>query len=141
VAAIAAMRGYFEYRSLNVLRRFEKFQEVRRRFKESDEFRQICYLLDTDSPEISAIGFKAKRDFLGFFEEIALMHNSNLINDDVAHYMFGYYAIRCYDSPYFWSDVNKNSYYWSLFAKFVARMKTIESRVLNVEPDVTSYRF
>jgi hypothetical protein len=40
--------------------------------------------------------------FLGFFEEVALMMNSGLIRKEVAHYMFGYYAIHCWDSKNFW---------------------------------------
>jgi hypothetical protein len=70
--------------------------------------------------------FKEKRDLLGFFEEIALMMNSGLIRNEVAHYMFGYYAIKCWESKYFWSTVYRESIYWSLFRDFVEQMKQIE---------------
>jgi len=44
------------------------------------------------------------------------------------HYMFGYYAIRCWESKNFWIDVNKNSIYWSLFIEFTITMKKVEKK-------------
>lgn len=54
------------------------------------------------------------------------MMNSGLVRKDVAHYMFGYYAIRCWESEHFWSEVNRKSIYWALFRDFVEKMKAIE---------------
>ena len=141
VGVVTAVRGYLEYVNQNALKRFEKFQELRRRFKENEEFRTICYLLDTGEAELRNFGFKAKRDFLGFFEEVALAHNSKLVNDDVAHYMFGYYAVRCYESQLFWAEVNRESYYWSLFTAFAKKMRDIESRVVESASRVEDFHF
>lgn len=44
----------------------------------------------------------------------------------VAHYMFSYYAIRCWESENFWQDLNRESYYWALFRDFVFEMKKLE---------------
>jgi hypothetical protein len=55
-----------------------------------------------------------------------LLMNSGLIRKSVAHYMFGYYALRCWESEYFWLDVNRNSPYWAAFRTFVEQMKRIE---------------
>ena len=60
-------------------------------------------MLEARDPALADMDFVGKRDFLGFFEEIALARNSGLINDDVVHYMFGYYAMMCYDSGPFWT--------------------------------------
>jgi hypothetical protein len=57
------------------------------------------------------------------FEEVALMLNSGIIRPAVAHYMFGYYAIRCGRSTHFWNSVNRHASYWALFNDFVARME------------------
>src|SRR5262249_28995192 len=77
---------------------------------------------------IDQIPFKERRDFLGFFEEIALMTNSGLIARHVAHYMFGYYAIQCWESLVFWSNLERKSIYWSLFHDFVVQMKKAQER-------------
>jgi hypothetical protein len=47
--------------------------------------------------------------------------NLGIIRREVAHYMFGYYAIRCWDSDASWHGVNRNSPYWSLFKNFASR--------------------
>lgn len=70
-----------------------------------------------------------KRNFLGFFEEIALLSNSGLIRKEVAHYMFGYYAIRCWQSKNFWYNMERDSPYWFLFRKFAIDMQEIEKNM------------
>ena len=77
--------------------------------------------------KLQSVPYKDKRDYLGFFEEIALMVNSGIIRIELAHYMFGYYAIRCWESDCFWGDVNRDSQYWVLFKEFVRKMKEIEN--------------
>jgi hypothetical protein len=141
IGVVALFKGFAEYVGQNALKRFEKFQEVRRHFKGNEEFKRVCLLLEDGDPELRRLDYKAKQDFLGFFEEIALMHNSKIINSNVAHYMFGYYAIRCYESKDFWNGVSRESYYWSLFAKFAQKMKVIEDRTRTHTPDVSSFRF
>jgi hypothetical protein len=42
--------------------------------------------------------------------------------------MFGYYAIRCWESKYFWLYTNRDSIYWRLFKEFVMTMKNIENK-------------
>ena len=140
VAAVVAIRGYLEFKSQNILRRFEKFLEIRRHFKENSDFRKICNLLDDNDPRLSSLPFETKKDFLGAFEDIALMNNSGLINDQIAHYMFGYYAIRCYESEFFWSDVNRESPYWKLFSSFAKKMRAIERVEINTA-DVSQFKF
>jgi hypothetical protein len=97
-------------------------------------------LLEHDDPKLTTISFGTKRDFLGFFEDIALMNNSGLINDQVIHYMFGYYAIRCYQSQNFWTEVNKDSPYWKLFSKFAEKMENIEQQTMDTA-DVSKFKF
>ena len=103
------------------------FADVSNLDKDNQVFRELCALTETDAQDLRETPFKDKRDFLGFFEEVALMTNSCLIREAVAHYMFGYYAIRCWESRNFWHGVNRESPYWSLFRDFVERMKAHEA--------------
>ena len=67
------------------------------------------------------------RRFLGFFEQVALLLRANLITDQLAYYMFGYYATRCDRSRWFWgSALPKDEAYWLLFLDFICRMKVVE---------------
>ena len=86
----------------------------------------MCQELNEDNSALIDRPFKEKRELLGFFEEIALMVNSNLIRKHVAHYMFGYYVIRCWDSAYFWQNMERDSPYWALFKHFAEDMKKFE---------------
>lgn len=121
------VKGVIEYTAQGAQKRAEQFLEMRKRLKDNATFKELCALLETDDPGLIAIPFKEKRDLLGFFEEVALMLNSGLIREPVAHYMFGYYAIRCWESNNFWSGVSRESTYWSLFRDFVKRMKARET--------------
>jgi len=127
VAVFTLVKGFIEYRSQGRQKRAEQFLELRKRLKDNPSFKNICALIEIDDPPLATVPFREKRDFLGFFEEVALFTNSGLLPQAVAHYMFGYYAIRCWDSQYFWTDVNRDGIYWSLFRDFVERMKRVES--------------
>jgi len=144
VASLTALFGYRQYRQQNALQRFEKLEEMRRLFDGRGEFGDICTLLDkNDSQGLRAVHFKDKITFLGFFEDVALMRNSGLISDQLAHYMFGYYAILCFDSTDFWEGndhVKRDSYYWSLFSSFVTRMKETQKIVASAKPDIQQLR-
>ena len=118
LALVTLLKGILEYSRQGAQKRAEHFLEMRKRLKENKLFKEICALLEGDSPQLREVPFKEKRDLLGFFEEVALMVNSGLIRKEVAHYMFGYYAIRCWESDHFWNDVNRGSIYWRVFKEF-----------------------
>ena len=126
VALLTLVKGVYEYAKQGAQKRAEQFVEMRRRFKENDPFKEIASLIEQNDPKLSSVAFKDKLYYVGFFEEVALMVNSDLIKPEVAHYMFGYYAIRCWENDMFWRDVNRNTPYWSLFTAFVTKMKAIE---------------
>jgi hypothetical protein len=112
-------------------KRGELFTAIRSRLKDNKSFKEILALVDADDPELASIEFKEKRDLIGLFEEVALLLNSGLIRPAVANYMFGYYAIRCWNNPRFWNDVRRESAYWSLYRAFVDRMQKEEDKLAN----------
>lgn len=141
-AAIAVgtlLVAVLEYVRQGRQKRAEHFLSLRLRLKESKEFSEIAALLDNSlaaNPDLVAnaaerlaqLPFPLKRDYLGLFEEVALALNSGLIRRKVAHYMFGYYAILCWENGAFWANVNKFSPYWSLFARFYEEMKSEQEK-------------
>jgi hypothetical protein len=134
LALATLLKGTVEYVKQGSQKRTELFLKMRDRY---DKFLDICTLLETqDEPESSnnlrMLSFDRKRDFIGFYEEIALMTRSGLIRPAVAHYMFGYYAIRCWESDDFWSSLsggpNRQSKYWGVFRKFALDMQREERK-------------
>ena len=101
---------------------------MRKRIKGSKTFEEIAGLLEDDDPRLSEIPYEHRRDFLWLFEEVAIGMNSGLIREKVAHYMFGYYAIRCWESKNFWNDIDRDSFYWAVFRDFAEQMKQIEEK-------------
>jgi hypothetical protein len=91
----------------------------------------INSLLEDNLPALSQIPLLERYYFLGYYEQIAIAVNSGLINKDIAHYMFGYFALRCWNSSNFWSGINKDSYYWSVFKNYVDTMQKLEDRNIN----------
>jgi hypothetical protein len=125
VALGVLAKGVMEYAAQGAQKRAEQFFAIRGQLKSNESFKEICDLLEHDDPSLADVPFKEKRDFLGLFEEVTLLMNSGLIRKSVAHYMFGYYAIRCWESQNFWRDVNRDSSYWSAFRSF-DEMKGLE---------------
>ena len=138
VAVFAFGKGLIEYRSQGLQRRAEHFVAMRRRFKENAAFNNIRELLEIDSPDLQVVSFLEKIDFLGFFEEIALLMNSGLLRKEVVHYMVGYYAIRCWQSDHFWHGINRDGIYWSLFREFAKDMESMEN---SFQFDIQKLRF
>jgi hypothetical protein len=138
VALGVLIKGVLEYTAQGAQKRAEQFFAIRNRLKQNESFKNICDLLERDDPSLEKLAFKEKRDFLGLFEEVTLLMNSGLIRKPVAHYMFGYYAIRCWESKHFWVDVNRNSSYWAAFRRFVDEMKGLED---TFEYKPNSFRF
>lgn len=136
VAVATLVKAVVEYVHQGAQKRAEQFGRMRVRFKDNSEFREICDLLESEDPKLADVPFKDKRDLLGFFEEVALLVNSGLMRPKVAHYMFGYYAIRCWESRHFWQDINRDSPYWALFRDFAGRMVEVEKRFVYRRGDI-----
>ncbi|MCC5615018.1 hypothetical protein LC605_07985 [Nostoc sp. CHAB 5836] len=143
VALVTLMKGIYEYTRQLAQKRSEQYAEMRKRFRESEVIPKLIGMLETDDSNLAEVSWSEKVELLGFYEDIALMVNSGIIKRHVPFYMFGYYALRCWESEYFWYDVNRDSPYWSLFRNFVKEMKAIEE--LFVEDsfvfDPKKYRF
>lgn len=126
IALFSFVNGILEYTRQGAQKRVEQFVTLRRRLKENPAFYQICSLLVDDDKLLRDVPPQDKRDFLGLLEEVALLSNSGLIRKDVAHYMFGYYAVRCLESVHFWNDIERESIYWRLFHDFAGEMQIVE---------------
>ena len=126
ISAFALLKGMIEYKHQGSQKRAENFITMRKRFKENQAFVELCNLLEDDAEKLAVMPFKEKRDFLGFFEEIAIMVNSGLIRKEVAHYMFGYYVIDCWGSENFWKNIDRESNFLALFKDFALEMKAVE---------------
>lgn len=122
ITLVSIVFALHEYVRNGTLRRADDFIMLRRRLKENETFRRICGLLERDEPYLREEPYENKRDLVGLFEEVALIMNSGLMRKKVAHYMFGSYAIDCYRSENFWSGMNIESQYWSLFRDFAEKM-------------------
>lgn len=126
VAVITFFTGVWQYVRQGHQARATHFIEMRRRFLDTSLFREILNLLATDDPKLKDVPIQDRRNFVGFLEEVALMVNSRLIRKEVAHYMFGYYAILVGKSENLWDGLDRGSTYWSLFRQFEASMKLME---------------
>ncbi len=128
VALFTFIHAILEYSRQGAQKRAEQFVMLRRRLKENPAFSHITSLLYDDHPDLRLVSPQEKRDYLGLLEEVALLMNSRLIRPDVAHYMFGYYVVRCQESANFWENIDGSSIYWSLFHSFAVRMSVEEKR-------------
>jgi len=143
LALLTFIKGIGEYKKQGSQKRADVFITMRNRLKENQAFKNICNLLDQENADFINISKGDKIDFLGFFEEVALMANSNFIRKDVVHHMFGYYAIRCWNSNTFWNDedLERESIYWRVFKEFAIEMENIERKKVETTKTEYTYKF
>jgi len=128
VTAIGLVMGYLEYLRQGRQRRAEKYFEL---VKEFDKFGDIIDLLRDDSPKLKKLKLSQKERFLGFYEDLALLQHSGLIQEHLAFYAFGYWLDKAWSSRHFWSDPkNKENGYWFLLRQLHFRMKAREAGYL-----------
>lgn len=130
------MKAIFEFRLQGKQKRADYFDNLKNRLRTDEKLCSITRHLEEDSEELRNVNHIDKYYFLGFFEQVAVSVNSNLIKENVAHYFFGYFAIRCWESENFWfisdsEEIAKDEYYWNTFKIFVESMKKIESKRTN----------
>jgi hypothetical protein len=94
IALCTLIKSVVEYTKRGAQERAAQFESLRLRFKSDVQFRHICDLLETDDPELRKVPFKDKRDYLGFFEEIALMMNTGLMKENVGHVAYELGRVR-----------------------------------------------
>ncbi|WP_164983919.1 hypothetical protein [Cellulomonas endophytica] len=138
VGLLTLVKAVNEYRRQGTIKRIEFFLEARNRLKTNASFQQIVQLLESDHPDLRDVPMQNKIDFLGFFEEVALLVTSRVIRREVAQYMFGYYALKTWESENFWLLAERperpldkvNEPYWVLFRGFIASMTPIRDKLL-----------
>jgi hypothetical protein len=136
VALLTLIKGTLEYVKQGTLKRAELFFQMEERYS---KFLYLFDLLDHQDDEqisnqLESLSFEKKLDFLGFYEELAMMVESGLIRRTVAHYMYGYYAIACWDSASFWNEEDRDDLYWRLFKNFVEQSKVYRNELRKFKP-------
>jgi len=126
VGLITFFTGVLEYVRQGRQHRAQNFVQMRRRFLETPQYREILDMLATDDPKLREASVQEKRNFVGFLEEVALMVNSRLIRREVAHYMFGYYVLLTAKSEHFWENLDRGGRYWTVFRSFASDMAQLE---------------
>ena len=125
IAFITLWQGLFQYARQNHAARANQFIQMRRRFLEDAIFRRLLTMIFEGDASIANEPIQDRRNFIAFFEEVALLVNSGLIKPEVAHYMFGFYAIQIDENEPVWSGLNKDGEFWRVFRDFVADMRKI----------------
>lgn len=121
------IRALMEFRLQGRQKRADLYNKFDNIFDE-DSIKKIVELLETDDQKMDRLPLIDRYYFLGFYEQIYLALNSKLINKEVAYYMFGKFALACWNNNSFWSGIDKNSYDWYIFRLFIEKMKRFESK-------------
>jgi hypothetical protein len=128
--AVGLVMGYFEFLRQGRQRRSEKYFELVKEFSKYDD---VIDLLRDDSPKLRKLKPSRRESFLGFYEDLALLLNSGLIQEHLAVYAFGYWLEKAWNSKYFWDDPkNRENGYWFL-------MRQLHFRILAREKGFKSF--
>jgi hypothetical protein len=111
------------------LKRTEFFlAQHRRLFDDPDLYEVLCYLDGDDEWLLNLEMWDKKRKFLTFIEEIALLVNSKKLEADVAHYMFGHYALCALNGKRFNVGIDTKEAHWWVFRDFCDSAKIFSEK-------------
>ncbi|UOQ64880.1 hypothetical protein [Hymenobacter volaticus] len=99
-------------------KRAQQFLDIRKSFRESKSFQNILLHLYTDR-DFTSVPLNERIEFMGLFEDMAYLVNSDLMRREVAFYMFGGDAIAAWNNDSFWSQKLRDDKNWSLITDFV----------------------
>jgi hypothetical protein len=103
----------------DVLSRFEKFQELQKRYREEDVLIKVRNWIYSKDHISNMPSDYEMQQFMEFFEEIALMINSRLMSFDLAAYPVGSDWVRFYEMV----TTHHDNQLFRLFNSFALRMK------------------
>jgi len=131
-------------------KRFEFFYKIKNQMLTDERIISIDdLLLKEDNIKAGDAGYESlklkfdqipmvdKYYLLVLYEQAGVALNSGLINEAVAHHMFGYRAILSFNSKLFWNNMpgeKEDDQYWGVYKAFVQRMKGIQT-VNNQNPN------
>jgi hypothetical protein len=103
------------------LKRFEKFQDMQKRFREDESIKRVLrFLYPNQYPDQQVqVSEGDKFVFMGFFEEIAIMINSGLISRDLAYWTIGLDAANFYNTD----QTYRNDRTGTLFNSFAQKVR------------------
>lgn len=125
-AIVTAYKAYRELKKYHEEKRKEQelksieftLEQHRRLFEDKNLYSVIC-LIDNDDKKLASTDmWDAKRTLIVFFEEIQLLINSYQINENVAYYLFGYYAIKARHGKNYCEGIDLQEKYFGLFFTF-----------------------
>ncbi len=126
IALITFVTGTYQYFRQNRYTRVQHFVDMRRRFLENPTFRELLELLATDDAKLNQMPVQDRRNLVGFFEEVALLMNSGILQPQVTRYMFGYYVRLIDRSEHFWEGLDKGSMYWTVFRDLASQLEALK---------------
>lgn len=138
VAAAVSVKALTEYVRQSAQKRADFFFSISKRIESNRTYVQILQMLEADDPKVAEVPLGDRRELLGLFEEVAILLNSGLVRESVAHYFFGYFAIDCWESGPMWTGLDRESPHWIVLRDFVSRMKDYGARA---SYDRSRYRF
>jgi hypothetical protein len=109
-----------EYIKRGKKERAEFFLKLRDRFKGNEKFMAIQRLVEEDKNEdLQKLPTQDKNDLIGMFEEIYLLSGNGTISKQIIYYMFGQYALDCYQNKILQEQLNLDKApYWQQFRNF-----------------------
>ena len=116
VGLATLVKGVVEYTRQARQKRMELYLELEKRFADNEGFKDIRDLLHARTPEslqtLSQVRWSARNDFAGFFETIAIMVKSGLMERSIACYMFSNPAIEACKTDEFWTGFAHDRKHW-----------------------------
>jgi hypothetical protein len=131
IALFGGARALVAYRKKVTQERFQMLMKMQESFQSSKRFQQIREKL-AGQGGFDGISIAERADYATFFENIALLCRGKLLRPEMAFYMFGFEALRCWNNETFWEGMQRLDKWWGVFREFAAELELLRE---TVQPD------
>jgi hypothetical protein len=136
IGVISILFGIYQFKKKRELQALEMFIKYREKLKTNESINKIVRHVQDCESDSTLQNQIIERDitkydfyyFLGYYEEIAILYKSKLLNKQIANDMFAYYALKIASNEYYWKTFNedyKNERDWKNFNFFIDEMTKI----------------
>ena len=116
------------------LKRFEKYQEMQKRYREDQSINAVLQAMYPDQyphhkVRLTEVPTGQKYVFMSFYEEVAVMVNSGLMSSDMAYWTLGLDASNFYNMEETWHGDRT----WALFNSFAQKVAARYPKISEAE--------
>jgi hypothetical protein len=127
IALAGAGKALLEYLRKNTYDRLQIMLKLQESFQSNARFQKIRNEFENGG-DFSSISNSDRGDYAQVFENVALLTKAGFLTPELAYYMFGFEALRCWRNDEFWRPLDRTSKWWRVLKGFASELIELDQK-------------